>query len=75
MNWHTMNEEPLMRGVILYSKTRNAIYDASYVGGGMFSIGKMKVDKSYFDLWCQRGDFFRGSGLRDAIDKLEHVEK
>lgn len=69
MKWHTMDEEPLMIGVILYSKKHNAIYDASYVGGGKFNVGKLTVDKSQFDLWYQRSDFFRDSGLGVAIDK------
>lgn len=71
MKWHTMDDEPLMVGVILFSEKQNAIYDASYIGGGWFNIGKLKVDKSQFDLWCQRGDFFKGSGLSEAIDKLK----
>lgn len=71
MQWHTMDEEPLMVGVILYSKQQNAIYDASYIGGGWFAVGKLQVDKSQFDLWYQRADFFRESGLSESIDRLK----
>lgn len=66
-----MDEEPLMCGVILYSKQQNAIYDASYIGFGEFRIGKLVVDKSQFDLWYQREYFFRDSGLSEAIAKLK----
>lgn len=75
MKWHTMDEEPLMVGVILYSRKQNAIYDASYIGGGKFQVGKLCADKSQFDLWYQRMNFFMDSGLYDAIKKLGYANE
>lgn len=68
MNWHTMDEEPLMCGVILYSKKQNRIYDASYFGDGMFLIEGLGVSKNCFDRWIQREDFFKESGLHDSME-------
>lgn len=62
--WHTMDEEPQMCGVILFSDRPNRIYDASYIGDGSFDVNGLIVDKRNFDCWCQRGDFFKETNLR-----------
>ncbi|MDO4801417.1 MAG: hypothetical protein Q4A15_04560 [Prevotellaceae bacterium] len=69
MKWHTMDEEPRCCGVILYSEKANRIYDASYIGEGKFEVESLTVDKSHFDLWYQRWDFFNDSGLRKVMEK------
>lgn len=69
MEWHSMDEEPLCIGVILYSFKANRIYDASYLGEGKFEVNSLVVDKAYFDFWYQRGDFFNDSGLRQLIEE------
>ena len=69
--WHTMDEEPLETGVILYSDRANRIYDGSYIGGGRFDVDRMSVPAGNFTLWCQRSEFFKESGLRKSLDKLE----
>lgn len=66
--WHEMDEEPLMTGVILYSETANKIYDGSYIGDGRFDINGLQVHKSEFTAWCQRGNFFKKTGLRNFIN-------
>jgi len=66
--WHDMDEEPLMCGVILYSKRINRIYDGSYIGGNMFEVNGLLVDKSNFDKWCQRGQFFSVTGLNNSLN-------
>ena len=63
-----MDKEPLMCGVILYSKRENKIYDGSYIGDGRFYVNDLTVDKSNFDCWIQRETFFKGSGLRKFLD-------
>ena len=63
-----MDKEPLMCGVILYSKRENKIYDGSYIGDGRFYVNDLTVDKSNFDCWVQRETFFKVSGLRKFLD-------
>lgn len=63
MRWHTMDEEPIMCGVILFSKQQNRIYDGEYLGDGLFKIESLVVDKSRFDLWYQRYEFLLDTGL------------
>ena len=66
--WNSMNKEPLMRTVILYSNRENKIYDGIYVGDGRFWVNNITVDKSNFDCWIQRETFFNESGLRKFLD-------
>ena len=66
--WNSMDKEPLVCGVTLYSKRENKIYDGSYIGGGRFAVNNLTVDKSNFDCWIQRETFFKGSGLRKFLD-------
>lgn len=66
MKWHTMDEEPLMCGVILYDGHNNRIYDATYLGEGFFQIERLTLPKGHFTHWIQRGDFFQESGLAKA---------
>lgn len=71
--WNSMDKEPLMCGVILYSKRENKIYDGSYIGDGYFFVNNLMVDKSNFDCWVQRETFFKGSGLRKFLDDTASV--
>ena len=66
--WNSMDKEPLMCGIILYSKRENKIYDGSYIGGGRFDVNNLTVDKSNFDCWIQRETFFNESGLIRFLD-------
>lgn len=68
MTWHTMDEEPLMCGVILYSQKHNRIYDGSYIGDGRFEVNNLIVTKSNFDCWYQREDFFKDTNLRNFLN-------
>ena len=68
IKWNSMDNEPLMCGVILYSKRENKIYDGFYIGDGRFYVNDLTVDKSNFDCWIQREIFFKGSGLRKFLD-------
>ena len=68
IKWNSMDKEPLMCGVILYSERENKIYDGSYIGGGHFFVNNLTVDKSNFDCWIQRDTFFKESGLRKFLD-------
>ena len=68
IKWNSMDKEPLMCGVILYSKRENKIYDGSYIGDGRFYVNDLTVDKSNFDCWVQRETFFKESGLRKFLD-------
>ena len=69
--WNSMDKEPLMCGVILYSKRENKIYDGSYIGGGRFDVNNLTVDKSNFDCWIQRETFFNESGLIRFLDDVK----
>ena len=69
--WHTMDEEPLMCGVVLYSSKSNRIYDGEYIGEDLFQIETLIVHKSQFDCWYQRGEFFEDTGLRDYMNKVK----
>lgn len=71
--WHTMNEEPQIAGVILFSNKPNRIYDANYIGDGNFSVNGLIVDKNSFDCWCQRDVFFKETNLRSFVN--EHAKK
>ena len=64
--WNSMDKEPLMRTVILYSNREN--YDGIYVGDGRFWVNNLTVDKSNFDCWIHRETFFNESGLRKFLD-------
>lgn len=66
--WHTMDEEPLMCGVILFSNRANRLYDGSYIGDDRFEVNGLSVNKGNFDCWCQRGDFFKETGLREFLN-------
>ena len=66
--WNSMDKEPLMCGVILYSKRENKIYDGFYIGDGRFYVNDLTIDKSNFDCWVQRDTFFKESGLRKFLD-------
>ena len=66
--WNSMDKEPLMCGVILYSKRENKIYDGSYIGGGRFDVNNLTVDKSNFDCLIQRETFFNESVLIRFLD-------
>ena len=66
--WNSMDKEPLMCGVILYSERENKIYDGSYIGDGYFYVNNLMVDKSNFDCCIQRDTFFKESGLRKFLD-------
>ena len=66
-----MDKEPLMCGIILYSKRENKIYDGSYIGGGRFAVNNLTVDKSNFDCWIQRETFFHESGLIRFLDDVK----
>ena len=68
MKWNSMDKEPLMCGVILYSKRENKINDGSYIGDGHFFVNNLTVDKSNFDCWIQREIFFKESGLSKFLD-------
>ena len=68
LKWNSMDKEPLMCGVILYSERENKIYDGSYIGDGYFYVNNLMVDKSNFDCWIQRDTFFKESGLRKFLD-------
>ena len=68
MKWNSMDKEPLMCGVILYSKRENKIYDGFYIGDGRFYVNDLMVDKSNFDCWILRGIFFKGIGLRKFLN-------
>lgn len=70
MNWHTMDEEPLMTGVILYSEKLNRFFDGSYIGGNQYQVAcyPFALDSSHFDRWYQRGDFFKDTRLRESLD-------
>lgn len=68
IRWNSMDKEPLMRTVILYSNRENKIYDGIYVGDGRFWVNNLTVDKSNFDCWIQRETFFNESGLRKFLD-------
>ena len=70
--WNSMDKEPLMCGVILYSKRENKIYDGSYIGGGRFDVNNLTVDKSNFDCWIQRETFFNESGLIRFLDDVKY---
>ena len=67
-----MDKEPLMCGIILYSKRENKIYDGSYIGGGRFAVNNLTVDKSNFDCWIQRETFFNESGLIRFLDDVKY---
>ena len=69
--WNSMDKEPLMCGIILYSKRENKIYDGSYIGGGRFAVNNLTVDKSNFDCWIQRETFFNESGLIRFLDDVK----
>lgn len=71
--WHTMDEEPQLCGVILFSDRPSRIYDASYIGDGSFNVNGLIVDKSNFDCWCQRDIFFKETNLRLFVN--EQVKK
>lgn len=73
--WHTMNDEPLEVGVILYSRKINRIFDATYIGDGQFQVAgyPFLLDASHFDRWYQRGDFIKDTGLRDSLKELENL--
>ena len=73
IKWNSMDKEPLMCGVILYSKRENKIYDGSYIGDGRFYVNDLMVDKSNFDCWIQRDTFFKESGLRKFLDDTSAV--
>lgn len=66
--WNSMDKEPLMCGVILYSERENKIYDGSYIGNGYFFVNNLTVDKSNFGCWIQRDTFFNESGLSKFLD-------
>ena len=68
IKWNSMDKEPFMCGVILYSKRENKIYDGFYIGDGRFYVNDLTIDKSNFDCWVQRETFFKGSGLRKFLD-------
>ena len=68
LKWNSMDKEPLMCGVILYSERENKIYEGSYIGDGRFYVNNLMVDKSNFDCWIQRESFFKGSGLGKFLD-------
>ena len=68
LKWNSMDKEPLMCGVILYSERENKIYEGSYIGDGRFYVNDLMVDKSNFDCWIQRDTFFKESGLRKFLD-------
>ena len=71
IKWNSMNKEPLMCGVVLYSERENKIYDGSYIGGGRFAVNNLTVDKSNFDCWIQRETFFNESGLIRFLDDVK----
>ena len=66
--WNSMDKEPIMRTVILYSNRENKIYDGIYIGDGRFWVNNLTVDKSNFDCWIQRETFFNETGLRKFLD-------
>ena len=66
--WNSMDKEPIMRTVILYSNRENKIYDGIYVGDGRFWVNNLTVDKSNFDCWIHRETFFNETGLRKFLD-------
>ena len=68
IRWNSMDKEPIMRTVILYSNRENKIYDGIYVGDGRFWVNNLTVDKSNFDCWIQRETFFNETGLRKFLD-------
>ena len=73
LKWNSMDKEPLMCGVILYSERENKIYEGSYIGDGRFYVNNLMVDKSNFDCWVQREIFFYVFGLRKFLDDAASV--
>ena len=73
IKWNSMDKEPFMCGVILYSERENKIYEGSYIGDGRFYVNNLMVDKSNFDCWIQRDTFFKESGLRKFLDDAVSV--
>lgn len=66
--WNSMDNDPLICEVVLYSNRYNKIYDGIYIGGGHFWVNNLMVDKSNFDCWIPRETLFKESGLIKILE-------
>ena len=77
--WHLMSKElptSSNMGVLVYNKTTNHIYDASWSDfDKRLSINGIDCAPRQFYAWCDRLEFFNGTGLADLVWGPRTTEK